>query len=346
MKTLLVVIINGAFIAWSLQAADRSPYPVTLPAKADDPVFTPAELVQAMHKAFGNNHSRAVFAKGIILQGEFRPDQQAKELTKAPHLQGATSKVTVRFSNFSGNPKIPDNDPLANPHGMAIRFALPNGGNTDLVAHSYNGFAVSTTDEFRQLLLALARSGGWIDSGPNLDEFLASHPTAKKFTSAQTTPASFATANYYGVGSFKFTNAKGESHNVRYQVIPEAGERLLTDDERAKQSTNYLVDEIKVRVAAAPVVFKLYAQVAEAGDKIDDPSVVWPDTRKRVLLGRLEIRNVTANTFEEDKNLVFSPSNLPTGVQTADQLSSFYSKVFRLSAMDEKAVAAEESAKD
>jgi catalase len=346
MKTLFFVIINAALIISSVQAAGRSPAPLTLPAKSDDPVFTPADLVQAMHKAFGNNHARAVFAKGIILQGEFTPDQQAQELTKAPHLQGASSKVVVRFSNFSGNPKIPDNDRLASPHGMAIRFALPNGGSTDLIAHRYNGFAVSTTDEFRQLLLALARSGGWIDSGPNLDEFLTSHPTAKKFTSTQTTPASFATTNYYGVGSFKVTNAKGQSHCIRCQVMPEADEGLLTEDERAKQSPNYLVDEIKARVAAAPVVFKLYAQVAEAGDRIDDPSVVWPDSRRRVLLGRLEITRVTANTFEEDKGLVFSPSNLPTGIQTADQLSSFYSKVFRLSAMDEKAVAAEQAAKD
>jgi catalase len=56
-----------------------------------------------------------VHAKGIILQGEFTPDTHAKEITKAPHLQGPSSKVTVRFSDFSGVPTIPDNDPMANP---------------------------------------------------------------------------------------------------------------------------------------------------------------------------------------------------------------------------------------
>jgi hypothetical protein len=40
---------------------------------------------------------------------------------------------------------------------------------------------------------------------------------------------------------------------VRYQVVPDAGERLLTDEEREKQSANYLMDEIKARVAAAPI---------------------------------------------------------------------------------------------
>jgi catalase len=332
----LFLIITATFIGSSLSASGASPAPLTLPAQADDPVFTPAELVQAMHKAFGNNHSRAVFAKGIITEGEFTPSQEAKEVTKAPHLQAASSKIKVRFSDFSGNPRIPDNDPLANPRGMAIRFELPGGATTDLIAHSYNGFAVSTTDEFRQLLLAFAASGHWVNSPITLDQFLESHPTAKTFLATQRTPASFASINYYGVGSFKFINAKGESRYVRYQIIPDGGEQLLSDQERGKQTANYLMDEIKTRVGTVPVAFKLYAQVAGAGDKTNDPSMVWPDNRKRVLLGRLEIKNVTANTFEEDKALVFVPSNLPKGIETADLMSSFYSKVFRLSAMDER----------
>jgi hypothetical protein len=70
----------------------------------------------------------------------------------------------------------------------------------------------------------------------------------------------------------------------------------------------------------------------------DDPSIAWPDNRKRVLLGRLEIKRLTANTAEEDRTLVFNPSNVPTGIETADMLSSFYSKAFRLSAKEERDV--------
>jgi catalase len=99
------------------------------------------------------------------------------------------------------------------------------------------------------------------------------------------------------------------------------------------------MDEIKARVAAAPIGFALYAQVAEHGDKINDPSIAWPDNRKRVLLGRLEIKRLTANTAEEDRTLVFNPSNVPTGIETADMLSSFYSKASRLSAEEERDVA-------
>jgi hypothetical protein len=108
---------------------------------------------------------------------------------------------------------------------------------------------------------------------------------------------------------------------------------------KEKQSANYLMDEIKARVAAAPIGFALYAQVAEHGDRINDPSIAWPDNRKRVLLGRLETKRLTANTAEEDRRLVFNPSNVPTGIETVDMLSSFYSKAFRLSAEEARDVA-------
>ena len=313
--------------------------PLNSSPQADDPIHTPAELVESMHSAFGYNHCRAVHAKGIILEGEFTPDIHAKDLTKAQHLQGPRSNVTVRFSDFSGAPTIPDNDLLANPRGMAIRFELPGGASTDLIAHSFNGFPVSNTDDLRELLLDFAASRPGAATPTILDRFLELHPTAKTFLAEQKTPASFATISYYGIGSFKFTNAKGESHYVRYQLRPEAGEELLTDQERESQSANYIMDEIKSRVATAPIAFGLYAQVAERGDKIDDPSIAWPDNRKRVLLGRLQITKVIANTVEEDRSLVFIPSNVPAGIEAADVMSSFYSKVFRLSAKDAREVA-------
>jgi catalase len=340
MRALLSFIVSTALFGLSLLAGvAAAAEPFNWSAQVDDPIHTPAELVESMHSAFGYNHCRAVHAKGVILQGEFTPDSHAKEITKAPHLQGPTSKVTVRFSDFSGVPTIPDNDPMASPRGMAIRFELTGGASTDLAAHSFNGFPVSNTDDLRELMLAIAASGPCAATPTALDRFLEFHPTARAFLAAQKTPASFATISYYGVGSFKFINAKGEDRHVRYQLVPQAGEQLLTDEERKKQSVNYLMEEIKARVAAAPIGFALYVQVAEHGDKINDPSIAWPDNRKRVLLGRLEIKRLTANTAEEDRRLVFNPSNVPAGIETADMLSSFYSKAFRLSAEEVRDVA-------
>jgi catalase len=333
MRALLSFIVSTALIGSSLLAGvAAAAEPFNWSPQVEDPIHTPAELVESMHSAFGYNHCRAVNAKGIIFEGEFTPDSHAKGITKAPHLQGPSSGVTVRFSDFSGVPTIPDNDPMAHPRGMAIRFELPSGPRTDLVAHSFNGFPVSNTNDLRELMLAIAASGPCAVIPTALDRFLEFHLTARAFVAAQKTPASFATISYYGVGSFKFINARGEADYVRYQLVPDAGEDLLTDAEREKQSANYLMEEIKARVAAASMGFALYAEVAEQGDRMNDPSIAWPDNRKRVLLGRLEIKRLTANTADEDRRLVFNPNNVPTGIETADMISSFYSKAFQLSA--------------
>ena len=61
-------------------------------------------------------------------------------MSKAPHFQKAAVPVTVRFSDFAGIPTVSDTDALANPRGMALKFHLPEGSETDLVAHSFNGF--------------------------------------------------------------------------------------------------------------------------------------------------------------------------------------------------------------
>src|SRR6478609_10134820 len=102
MRALLSFIVSttlfGSLLSAGVAAAAE---PFNWSPQVDDPVHTPAEVVESMHSAFGYNHCRAVYAKGVIFQGEFTPDRQAKEITKATHLQGPGSKVTVRFSDFS-----------------------------------------------------------------------------------------------------------------------------------------------------------------------------------------------------------------------------------------------------
>ena len=112
---------------------------------AADQKSLPTELIDALNAVFGKQtDNRAVHAKGIVLEGKFTPSAEASSLSKAPHLKaGATVPVTVRFSDFAGVPAIPDTDPNASPRGIAVKFHLPDGSNSDLVMHSYNGFPTS-----------------------------------------------------------------------------------------------------------------------------------------------------------------------------------------------------------
>jgi catalase len=292
---------------------------------------SPAQLVDALHTAFGSHRARAVHAKGIILEGVFTPDPHAATLTTARHLQNQASVVTLRFSDFTGLPDIPDTSPSANPRGIALKFTMPDGSTTDIVGHSFNGFPTATSDEFRDLLLAIAASGPDAAKPTALDGFLEGHPVAKTFLTTQKTPASYATITYYGVNSFEFTNARGESRYVRYQFVPEGGEQLLTPEQVAKSGPLYLSEGIKARVARGPFRFAYYAQLAEPGDRIADPSVAWPDSRARVLLGTIEVRALAANTATEDKALSFSPTNLPDGIKPADPMLTFRARAYPIS---------------
>ena len=300
-------------------------------AQAKPQKSSPQQLVDDFHAAFGNHHARAIHTKGIILDGEFTPSAQAATLTTAVHLQKEKSKVTLRFSDFAGIPDIPDNSPLANPRGMAIKFITSDGAATDIIAHSFDGFPTATTDEFHLLLKALAASGPNVKKPTQLDQFITTHPKVKTFLTTQRNPKSFATISYFGVNSFQFLNRAGKSTYIRYQFIPQGGEKLISNKQMAASGKQYMMTEIRKRLENGPVVFNMYAQIAAKGDDIDDPSTAWPASRKKVLLGTITLKKVTQNTVQEDKALLFSPLNLPAGIKPADPMLNVRGVAYPLS---------------
>ncbi|MBI3346487.1 MAG: catalase family peroxidase, partial [Burkholderiales bacterium] len=260
---------------------------------------------------------RANHAKGVLVMGSFTPAKTAAGVSKAPHFKaGRTTPVLVRFSNPTGVPNLPDADPNASPHGIAVRFQLPGGAVTDIVSISANGFPVGKPEEFVALLEAIAQSGPGVPKPTPIEQFLGAHPVALKWvTTPRPAPESFATLAFYGVNAFKFTNAKGQSHYVRYQILPVAGEVALGEAEVAKVGPNYLMDELPARIAKAPVKFRLVAQVAQDGDPVDDGSAVWPADRPLVELGTLSLNKVAPEQVKAQKALLFNPLALTPGIE-------------------------------
>jgi catalase len=146
-------------------------------------------------------------------------------------------------------------------------FRLPDGSDTDLVTHSYDGFPAKNPEEFQQFFLAVAGSKPGVPSPTPIEAFQETHPAAKMFlTTRDPPPVSYATTTYFGVNSFKFVNEKGAVTIGRYQLLPDAGRHFLSKDESAKAATNYLEDEIRQRVARGAVRFKVVLQLAAPGD--------------------------------------------------------------------------------
>src|SRR5712691_8533618 len=188
----------------------------------------PEQIVDAFNGLFGvHPGARSNHAKGVVVEGMFTPSASAASVSKAAHLQKTKVPVTVRFSNSTGIPTIPDNDPGAGPRGIALKFNLPDGSQTDIVGHSFNGFPTATAEEFKDFLLALGASKPGSPQPTAFDKFLSTHPAAKAFvTTPKPPPVSYGTLAYFGVNTFKFTNTDGLVTFGRYQILPVAGEKF------------------------------------------------------------------------------------------------------------------------
>jgi catalase len=290
--------------------------PDLVQAADDDPVEV--QIVDAMNKAFGTHPGfRANHAKGIVVEGSFKASPEAAALSKAALFDGSTIPVTARFSDSSGIPDLPDGSGAANPHGMAIKYHLPDGSDTDMVINSLKFFPVSNGEDFRDLLLALAASPPDAAKPTKFEQFVAAHPTVPAAFATVSTPDSFADEEYYGVDAFIFVNAAGERQAVRYQMVPERVVHLDTAD-AAKRPPDFLMDEFPERLKRGPVKFRLKAQLAAPGDPISDATKPWPDDRKLVDLGELTIDKAVANSLEAQKPLGFLPGLLTDGIEQSD----------------------------
>jgi len=276
------------------------------------------QVVDAMNKAFGTHPGfRANHAKGLVVEGSFKASSQAAVLSKAALFDGSTIPVTVRFSDSTGMPNVPDGSRAANPHGMAIKFHLPDGSDTDMVLNSLKFFPVSDAADFRDLLLAVAASPPDAAKPTKLEQFVASHPTVPAAFASAMTPNSFADEEYYGIDAFIFVNKAGERQAVRYQMVPERAVHLEAA-EAAKRAPDFLMDELPARLKRGSVTLHLKAQLAAAGDSTKDPTQPWPEDRKVVELGTLTIDNAVTNSAEAQKTLLFLPGQLTDGIEPSD----------------------------
>ena len=253
-----------------------------MPLPSDEKLIALSQdLIQQFDTIFGQHPGfRPAHAKGTLLTGTFTPSSAAAALTRAPHMNRASTPVTVRFSDSTGLPLIPDNNPNAHPHGCAIRFHLADRVHTDIIAHSANGFPVRTGQEFLEFLRALAVSDPAKLAGSPLQAFLGSHPKTLAFVQLpKPAPASLATEAYFGITAMRFTNKDGKSQYGRYRIVPEAGVAHLSDAEVASKSANYLFDDIKERIAKGPVRFRVMVQLPIEGDPVNDATEQWPEDR-------------------------------------------------------------------
>lgn len=262
---------------------------------------------------------RANHIKGAVFEGSFTATPEAATLSIAQHLQGAAIPLVIRFSNVGGIPDVPDNSPATSVRAMSLTFNLPGGTKTSLICINMPFFISKTPEDFIGLNLA-GQSKAPKDAHPTpFEQWAAAHPETKAFLSyPRPMPASFGTQDYYAIHAYKLTDAAGTTRFVRFHIVPEAGRQFLTPDAAAKTEPNVLFDDIRARVAKAPVTYRLEVQLAEPGDPTNDPTVSWPDTRKVVTLGMISVTAAVPDNDAAEKALVFMPNEAIPGLALSD----------------------------
>jgi len=296
-------------------APSENPAPSAAPD--EDYSALASEIVDIFYKIYGNHPGfRVNHAKGLVAQGHFVATPAAAAMSRAALFDGSSIPFTVRFSNDGGFPAIPDGAP-GNIKGMAVKFHLPGGREVDIVMLAVKTFPMATGEGFRDLLWAISESPEGAPKPTALDEFAASHPTVSASFDTAGTPDSFAHEQYYGLNAFIFVDKDGRRQAVRYIMAPEEIV-YLSAEEAAKQSLDFLIDDLPQRIAKKPVLFHLTAQLAEAGDQTKDPSEPWSRDHRVVDLGVLTVDKVLVDSREVQKDLLFLPTNLTDGIELSD----------------------------
>ena len=277
-------------------------------------------LVDAANAVFGAHPGwRALHAKGSWARGTFTATAEAASLSRAEHLRGDPIEALARFSNASGNPEAHDAE--RDGRGLAVKLRF-DGGETDILTTTSPTFITRTPEQFLKLMSLRRpdRETGQPDM-EKLGAFFGAHPesqTAVQAVVMREPLASFATATYYSPHAFALVDADGARSWVRYRWRPEAGERRMSDDDAQARGRDYLHDELADRLRAETIAFELCLQLAEGDDPLDDPTAVWPEERRLVVAGRLDLIELVDDPERDGHIDVFDPTRIVDGIELSE----------------------------
>ena len=185
---------------------------------------------------------RVVHARGFGAHGYFEPYESLADLTRADLFQrpGERTPVFVRFSTVAGNKG--SFDLARDVRGFAVKFYTQEG-NWDLVGNNIPVFFIQDAIKFPDVVHAVKQAP---DRGfpqaqsahDNFWDFISLMPEATHMVmwtmSDRAIPRSFRFMEGFGVHTFRFVNAAGESTFVKFHWKPKQGLQSVVWNEAVK----------------------------------------------------------------------------------------------------------------
>ncbi|WP_010532175.1 catalase [Lentibacillus jeotgali] len=276
---------------------------------------------------------RVVHARGYGAHGEFELYKSMEPYTKAGFLQEPGSKVPVfvRFSTVAGSKGSPDIP--RDVRGFATKFYTEEG-NFDLVGNNMPVFFIQDGIKFPDLIHAVKPEPdtGYPQAASAHDtfwDFIANNQESAHMMmwlmSDRAIPRNLRMMEGFGVHTFRFVNAEGKSHFVKFHWKPTLGVHSTVWDEAQKingkdpdftrrdihesiENGDYPEWELGVQIVPEEDEFKFDFDVL-------DPTKIWPEEDVPVeIIGKMTLNRNVDNVFAETEQVAFHPGHVVPGI--------------------------------
>ena len=304
------------------------------PVMAAEAVSAP-QVIEAIEATFGvTPGERRNHIKGTCAVGEFVGTKEAAKYSRSALFSGKPVPVIARFSLSGGNPKAPDT--AKSGRGMALEFKLPKGQLHHITMLNTPMFGAANPQTFLDLMLATRPDPATGKPDPEkIKAFKASHPDNQAqadFLATNNPPASYANSSFWGIHTFKFIDTKNQLTLVRWQFVPQDGERRLSDEDLKIAKANFLEQALIERTQQGPARWNMMVTIGQAGDAEDDPTVLWPADRRQFKAGTLTITGAKPQKGGECEPINFDPLLMADGIApTNDPVLMFRSPAYAVS---------------
>ncbi|MTD30965.1 catalase [Planomicrobium sp. YIM 101495] len=308
---------------FSLKAGDRGP--------------TLMEDFQFREKMTHFDHERiperVVHARGYAAHGYFEAYQSLEHLTKAKFLseKGKKTPVFVRFSTVVGFRGSADT--VRDVRGFATKFYTEEG-NYDLVGNNMPIFFIQDAIKFPDLVHAIKP-----EPHNEMPQASAAHDTFWDFVahnqetahkimwamSDRALPRSYRMMDGFSVHAFRFVNAEGKSHFVKFTWKAVLGVHSLVWDETQKiagKDPDYNRRDLYEAIDRGDYPeYELGIQVIPEEDehKFDfdllDATKLWPQEDVPMeIVGKMTLDRNVDNVFAETEQVAFHPGHVVPGI--------------------------------
>ncbi len=282
---------------------------------------------------------RVVHARGTTAFGYFEADGTVGDdpiarFTRAKLFQtkGQRTDLAIRFSTVAGGR---DSSEVArDPRGFAVKFYTEDG-NWDLVGNNLAVFFIRDAIKFPDFIHSQKPDPVTFEASVanRAFDFFSQTPEALHMVTLvfgpRGIPANYRTQQGFGVNTYKWVNAQGETHLVKYHWVPKLGVQSLTAADasviQAQNVGHHTKDLYDAIDAGDYPQWELFVQLMEDNehpeldfDPLDDTKV-WPENvfplRK---VGTMVLNRKPENFFAESEQIAFGTGVLVDGLEFSD----------------------------